>query len=86
MEAIVLRGAHRLYNIGSGVQTTNVEVAELLTRCVGADVSFAADAPAVIFPPIDVHRLRDEFGLAARPFATSLLRLVEESRLSQALT
>lgn len=54
-------GRHRLYNVARGTNTTHAELAALLRDRFGWTVDFAPDAPAVIFPPINIARLRAEF-------------------------
>jgi nucleoside-diphosphate-sugar epimerase len=58
---IALSGSHTIYNIASGKNTSNAEIASLLEQ-KGIAVRFAADAPMWSFPAIDVHRLVQEFG------------------------
>jgi nucleoside-diphosphate-sugar epimerase len=58
---IATAGRERLYNVASGRNTTHAEVASALRACTGCAVEFAAGAPTVAFPPIDVGRLRAEF-------------------------
>ena len=83
LEAIALSGRERLYNVASGAQTTNRDVADLVARHCGARVSFAPDAPVVIFPAIDVSRLRGEFGLSPRPFAETFRSITGETVVEQ---
>lgn len=58
--AISVQGTQRLYNVGSGSNTTHLDIAALL-RQYGTDVSFALHGPEVVFPPLDVTRARAEF-------------------------
>jgi len=58
---IALHGTHSIYNVASGKNTSNAEIAILLER-KGITVSFAENAPAWSFPIIDTHRLVQEFG------------------------
>lgn len=60
---IALRGAHPLYNIASGYNVSNAELAALFER-EGVTARFAPNAPTWTFPEIDTRRLRAEFGLA----------------------
>lgn len=66
---IALSGTHTIYNVASGKNTTNADIASLLER-KGVAVSFAADAPIWSFPVIDTHRLVQEFGGAQRSLST----------------
>lgn len=57
---IALHGQHSIYNVASGINTSNAELAELLTA-QGIRVHFADNAPDWSFPIIDTRRLLHEF-------------------------
>lgn len=77
---LALSGRRRLYNLASGENTDNAALAAALTAAAGCGVEFAPDAPSVIFPPIDVSRLRDEFGWRPRRLLDDLPELVRTWR------
>jgi nucleoside-diphosphate-sugar epimerase len=58
---IALGGRERLYNVAAG---RNVRVGELAAelRGLGVRCAFAGDPAPVVFPPIDIGRVRTEFG------------------------
>lgn len=58
---IALHGSHTIYNVASGKNTNNAEIASLLEQ-KGTAVSFAEDAKEWSFPVIDTSRLVQEFG------------------------
>lgn len=58
---IAVHGAHSTYNVASGKNMSNADVALLLEQ-KGIAVSYAADAPEWSFPVIDTNRLAREFG------------------------
>lgn len=58
---IALRGSHSIYNVASGKNTSNAEIASLLEQ-KGITVSFAEGAPEWSFPVMDTSRLVQEFG------------------------
>lgn len=58
---IALHGTHSIYNVASGGNTSNAELALLLEKKRIA-VSFAEGAPEWSFPVIDTSRLVQEFG------------------------
>ncbi len=76
-------GRHRVYNVGSGRTTRHAELAEALRLCTGAPVSFAPGGPTRTFPPIDVSRIAEEFGLAGNAILDDLPGLVEDAREAQ---
>jgi len=66
---IALHGSHSVYNLASGVNTSNADIASLLTQ-KGVEVSFATDAIQWAFPAIDTTRLIREFGAAQNSLAS----------------
>lgn len=56
---IALSGLHSIYNLASGQNTSNAQIAALLEQR-GVSVSFAADAAEWLFPVIDTSRLMQE--------------------------
>ena len=58
---ITTRGRHPVYNVASGINTSNAEIAQELQTLTGCDVRFANDAPLVNFPSVSIDRLQDEF-------------------------
>jgi len=59
---IALRGRERIYNVASGINTTNAELGALIARETGCRIGYAADLVPSPVPSIDVSRIRDEFG------------------------
>lgn len=65
---IALTGKQRLYNVASGVNTSNREVARVLESRLAAKPSFLPDSPLLRFPLIEISRIQQEFGFEATPF------------------
>lgn len=63
---IAVAGRSTVYNVASGCQTTHAQWLEWLQAWTGCTVEVAAEAPLQYFPPIDVQRLRAEWGVAPR--------------------
>ena len=63
---ICVGGAQRVYNVASGVTITHNEWVDRLRALTGCSVEVATGAPRVCFPPIDVQRIRVEFGHVPR--------------------
>jgi nucleoside-diphosphate-sugar epimerase len=61
---IAASGRERLYNLASGENVSNGAIAAALERETGCRVEVAADAARIAFPPIDIERVRREFGFA----------------------
>lgn len=64
--------AEGIYNVASGVRTTHAEWIDALVRDTGARVTVEPGAPRILFPPIDITRIRTEFGLSPKPPVASL--------------
>ena len=75
---IARHGTARLYNVAAGRNVSNREIAALIREHMCVPVEFAANAPTVRFPPIDVSRLRSEFSVEARSLASVFAELVAE--------
>ena len=66
---IAEHGKDRLYNLGSGSNSSHSDVAAWLER-KGIKVSFASSSePAVSFPFLSIDRLRAEFEPPGCPFS-----------------
>jgi nucleoside-diphosphate-sugar epimerase len=76
LETIALKGQERVYNVASGVNVTNAEIAGLIEKRLGAKVQFAPQSPTSTFPPIDIGRIRDEFAFQPTPFHASFEKLL----------
>lgn len=61
LHRVALDGAHRLYNVASGRNVTNGEIAAVLSRLTGCRVESAAGAPEIVYPPIDTRRIEALF-------------------------
>lgn len=64
---IALAGRERIYNVASGTQISHAQWVGRLAEVTGCIVEVSADAPAVRFVPIDIHRIQQEFGYESRP-------------------
>ena len=61
MVEIALHGRHRIYNLASGISVSHAQLVRVIQQTTGCRVSVVPDAPAVMFPPIDVSRIVAEF-------------------------
>ena len=62
LEQVAIRGQSTCYNLASGHQTTNLEIVQLISKLTGSSFTVDSNASQISFPPIDIHRLRKEFG------------------------
>ncbi|MDT8428121.1 MAG: NAD(P)-dependent oxidoreductase [Pseudomonadales bacterium] len=72
---IATSGCERVYNVASGRQTTNAEWGERLGEATGCTLEVAAEAVEYSFAPIDITRLRTEFGFVAKPAIDTVVRI-----------
>lgn len=79
LERIALHGKHRIYNVASGINTTNEAITNLIASGMGVNATFIADSPTIIFPQIDISRIRSEFAFTATPFDVSFEKLMATS-------
>jgi nucleoside-diphosphate-sugar epimerase len=73
-------GRHRIYNVASGRNVTNEELLGRVRALTGCRVTFAEDAPEVVFPAISVERMRREFGFTTDHVMDRLESLVRAQR------
>ena len=78
---IALSGKRQLYNVASGVKIDNNTIARMVAEKTGAIVSFAPDATTISFPPIDISRVKAEFGFTPTPFKTTFTKLGKQARI-----
>lgn len=74
---IAVGGRQRVYNLASGTNLASGDVAHAVAALTGATVSVRAEAPAVVFPRIDIDRIRTEFGATPARLLDDLPGLVE---------
>jgi nucleoside-diphosphate-sugar epimerase len=58
---IATRGTQAVYNVASGVNVSNAELAEWVHACSGHTIEFALQSPAPAAPRVDVQRAAAEF-------------------------
>jgi nucleoside-diphosphate-sugar epimerase len=73
LHAIATGGRERIYNVARGANTSTAALLDLMREVMPFDVTVAAGAPSIVFPPIDVHRLEKEFGFVPQPIAPSVV-------------
>jgi nucleoside-diphosphate-sugar epimerase len=78
---IATKGRERIYNVASGSNVANSEIAALVERHTGAKVQFERDATEIIFPKIDVRRLASEIAWRPRSLPQSFPDLLSFSAI-----
>jgi nucleoside-diphosphate-sugar epimerase len=64
--------AKGIYNIASGTRTSHAEWLAAIATATGARITVEPGAPRILFPPIDITRIRTEFGANPRSAVTSI--------------
>jgi nucleoside-diphosphate-sugar epimerase len=80
LTAIATAGRHRLYNVASGRNTANQEIADLLHKLAGVACDFAAGAPRIHYPEVSIARLKTEFSHEPVPFEHALRALLTPTK------
>jgi nucleoside-diphosphate-sugar epimerase len=80
MLAIAERGKSPTYNLASGRNISHGEIAGVIARVTGCGIRVRDGARPVVFPPIDVARLRAEFGEPSADFLDDLPELIGKYR------
>ena len=60
---IAAQGKQQIYNVASGANVSNGQLATKLHELTGCEIEFAPEAPAIKFPRINIDRVRGEFGI-----------------------
>lgn len=74
---IAVRGRQRIYNVASGVSTTNAELGSIISSATGCAIRYAPDSVPSPVPPIDSRRIREEFGFTPAVLQEELPRMLE---------
>lgn len=75
---IATEGKEWLYNVASGTNVAHCDIVNVLTKLTRCDVTIYQGAPRLIFPEIDIARLRSEFGFSPASILEYLPGLVTE--------
>lgn len=75
---IALSGKQMLYNVASGTNVSNRALVERIAGLTGCKVTVAPDAPVVVFPPISITRIKQEFFSPAPDVLVELPRMIQE--------
>ncbi|HEX5889773.1 MAG TPA: NAD(P)-dependent oxidoreductase [Pyrinomonadaceae bacterium] len=60
---IAAQGKQQIYNVASGVNVSNAQLAARLQQLTGCEIEFAPGVPAIKYPRINIDRVRGEFGI-----------------------
>lgn len=72
LSKIAINGKCQLYNVASGINTTNRELLEHVHALTECELTFAAGAPVISFPEISIERIASEFYFSPQPLKNCL--------------
>jgi len=74
---IAAGGKQKIYNVASGMNVSNRQLAEKLQELTSCEIEFAPESPEIKFPPINIKRAKEEFGFLMSSVLRDLSWLVE---------
>jgi len=77
---IATSGRQQIYNLASGVNVSNGELAESLRSLTGCTVEFSPAAPTISFPQISIERMQQEFDFTPSMVLNDMTNLVDLTR------
>jgi nucleoside-diphosphate-sugar epimerase len=77
---IAMEGKRRCYNVASGVNLRLGEIVQLIRGECPSECDWQHSAPTVVFPSIDISRIRAEFSFSPRPIPDALISACTEFR------
>lgn len=75
---IAASGKQMLYNVASGTNVTNRELVGRIAELTECKVTVAPNAPVVVFPPISITRIKQEFFSPTPDVLVELPRMIQE--------
>lgn len=75
---LVKEKATGIYNIASGVNTTNRQLIDELSKYLKFTYTLNEKAPAIVFPVISIEKIRDRFNFLPRDFSQQLPLILEK--------
>jgi nucleoside-diphosphate-sugar epimerase len=77
---IAADGKESVYNLASGMNVTNLQLARRISDLTGCRIIFDPVAAKTSFPSINIDRMRSEFGFRPRHILDDLENLIESYR------
>jgi nucleoside-diphosphate-sugar epimerase len=82
---IATLGNRSIYNLASGMSVSNQALVNRIRQLTGCEVEFVANAPTIKFPPINIDRMREEFGFSPSNILDDMEKLIDLYRSSGGL-
>lgn len=81
---ISVNGKSRIYNLATGSNLLNSEIAAIITQKTGCEIFFEANPNKILFPKIGIGKLEREFSFKTHDTVSSLIdRLIENFKKFQ---
>lgn len=77
---LAISGKQRIYNVASGVNTSNGQIIDMLKALTGCAVRISPSAERISFPPVSTQRIREEFGFQPRVVLAEMKDIVHYYR------
>ncbi len=75
---VAVSGKQTIYNLASGENISNAEIIELIKAHADFGCEFAENAREIIFPRINIDRIKNEFGFSAGHSKQHLAHLIKQ--------
>jgi len=75
---IATNGTEFIYNVASGENTTNSSIVDLIMRATSATLSTQTNPKKIIFPEIDINKIKNEFGFKPDPIKEIIFNLIDK--------
>lgn len=75
--SIASKGREKIYNLASGENVSNAEIIEMLKEYFKFDYIFDNNAKEIVFPKINIDRIKDEFGFTTSKNKNNLSQLIK---------
>jgi nucleoside-diphosphate-sugar epimerase len=85
LEAVALRGRRLIYNVASGENVSNAQLADLVSRLTGATIQCAPANAALRFPVVRIDAIAEDFGIRPKSLEWQLGRMLGGQRPAKAV-
>lgn len=82
---IATQGRHRVYNLASGTNVSNLELMKRIGDITGCQFTVAPNAETMTFPKISIQRIKEEFNFVPPNVLNDIAKLVEVYRTQEGL-
>jgi nucleoside-diphosphate-sugar epimerase len=74
---IATTGKQDIYNVASGENISNAEIIEMLKQYFSFEYMYSEKAREILFPAINIDRIKNEFGFSTQDNKQNLLQLIK---------